>query len=161
MTKESPRGVNQKRRSKAEIVAAIGRYESKNHDGREREGDPRLMAYMDALREGRVADCMSLRATYLEDEPLMRRFDTVEQIIGDLTMMYIREIQIQRREIRGWRNLADGYEVLADGATHEEKARANNMIKTGLGQLESALVLRKADEVVDVPNILEKTDEKV
>jgi hypothetical protein len=83
---------------------------------------------------------------------VIRRFDTIEAQVRKLNRLYVREIQICRREVCGWRNLADGYSDMADGATGVTRSKAKAQIKTGLRQLESAVALRAKGEEIEVPN---------
>jgi hypothetical protein len=118
----------------------------------ERDSDPRVVAYLEALQALDMETCFALRCRY-EGDPVVRRFDTVEAQTRKLTSLYVREIQVCRREVCGWRNLADGYSDMVDGVTGLVLSKAKAQVKTGLGQLESVVALRAGGEEIEVPNL--------
>jgi hypothetical protein len=111
-----------------------------------------VVAYLEAIQALDVETCHSLRRLW-EGEPVIRRFDTVEAQVRKLNSLYVREIQVCRKEVCGWRNLADGYSDMVDGASGLELSRAKTQIKTGLRQLESAVALRTSGDEIEVPNL--------
>jgi hypothetical protein len=112
-----------------------------------------VVAYLEALQALDVETCFALRCRY-EGDPVVRRFDTVEAAVRKLTSLYVREIQVLRREVCGWRNLADGYSEMVDGVTGITLSKAKAQVKTGLQQLESAVALRAKGEEIEVPNTI-------
>lgn len=119
---------------------------------KERDSDPRVLVYLEALQALDVDTCYALRCRY-EGDAVIRRFDTIEAQMRKLTERYVLEIQICRREVCGWRNLADGYSDMVDGATGVPLSKAKAQVKTGLRQLESAVTLRAGTDEIEVPNL--------
>jgi hypothetical protein len=115
------------------------------------DNDPRLSTYIDAIQAGRLDDCVKMRQN-LKADPILTRFDTVDKTISDLRHLHVREIQVCQREIRGWKNLASGYEIITlTVGVGPQRTHAQRLIKAGLQQLGSVRVLREQGEVVDVP----------
>lgn len=114
------------------------------------DNDPRLSTYIDAVHRGRIGECVKMRQE-LATDPILTRFDTVDKTISNLHHLHVREIQVCRREIRGWQNLANGFEVISLTVGGPRRTYARRQIKTGLQQLESVRLLREQGEVIDVP----------
>ena len=114
------------------------------------ENDPRLSTYIDAIQDGRLADCVKMRQKLSED-PIITRFDTVDKTISTLHHLHVREIQVCQREIRGWKSLAVGFEIVALTVKGQRRTYARRQIKTGLQQLKSVRALREQGEIIDVP----------
>lgn len=114
------------------------------------DNDPRLSTYIDAIQDGRLGDCVKMRKEMAKDS-IITRFDTVDKTISALRHLHVREIQICQREIRGWKNLASGYEIVTLTVGGPRRTYARRQIKTGLQQLKSVRVLREHGEVIDIP----------
>ncbi len=63
--------------------------------------------YTDALRAGDAGTCKRLRAAHTDDPELTTKFRTIERAWLAQMDLYIREIQIVRRERDGWKQIAE------------------------------------------------------
>ncbi len=70
--------------------------------------DVRFLEYTEALKAGNLDRCAELRANNLDDVTIIAKFRTLELAWLGHMSLYIREIQIVRRERDGYKNLAGG-----------------------------------------------------
>jgi hypothetical protein len=122
--------------------------------GGESDTDPRLVEYIEALRAGDIDKLLELRLTHIEDVGLTRRFKTIDATVSGLMDVYVREIQILRLEVEGWKSICESQDRLAEpDIDRKETLAARQCQYRGLDKVERALGLRKDHTEVDVPQL--------
>jgi hypothetical protein len=109
--------------------------------------DKRFLAYSKFLMNGEVDECNKLRDEWQEDREFMSKVSNLERVWLSRMAVYVREIQIVRRERDGYRNLVRGFED-----TKGTKSRVKKT-KRGRDMLDQAEVarLKYPEELADVP----------
>lgn len=73
-----------------------------------KSNDVQFSEYAEALKAGDLDKCAELRAHNLDNALITAKFRTLELAWVSHMSLYIREIQIVRRERDGYKNLAEG-----------------------------------------------------
>lgn len=129
---------------KAKQEAPYGRHREKGY-----QGDIRFRDYLIALKVGDFDACEALRDAHSNDFELMTKFRTIEQLFLQQTALYIREIQITRRERDAWKSLADGRLKKING--DRSGPSAWTLIHRGEAILAQSEEARKDHELVEIP----------
>lgn len=103
------------------------------------------LAYADALKAGDTNECKRLRATHTDDPELTVKFRTIERVWVSQMDLYVREIQIVRRERDGWKQIAEA-EAGADIPSTRKR-----LIKRGKAVVAQAEAAREDHEELEVP----------
>ena len=116
---------------------------------REKGCDTRFRDYLTALRAGDFDTCEALRNGHSDDIELMTKFRTLDQSFLKQMTMYLREIQITRRERDAWKSLADGRlkKIMGD----RSGPSAWTLTTRGEAMLEQTEQARAEHELVEVP----------
>lgn len=129
---------------KAKQEAPFGRHREKGY-----QGDIRFLDYLIALKAGDFDACEALRDAHSDDFELMTKFRTIEQMFLQQTALYLREIQITRRERDAWKSLADGRLKKIDG--DRSGSSVWTLTQRGEAMLKQTEKARKEHELVEIP----------
>lgn len=111
--------------------------------------DTRFRDYLTAIRAGDFDTCEALRNEHNEDIELMTKFRTIDQSFLRQMTMYLREIQITRRERDAWKSLADGRLKKIEG--DHSGPNVWTLIQRGEAMLKQTAKARTEHELVEVP----------
>lgn len=129
---------------KARQEAPYGRHREKGY-----QGDVRFRDYLIAIRAGDFDTCKALRDANVDDVELMTKFKTIDESCLQQMALYLREIQITRRERDAWKSLADGRLKKIEG--DRSGPSAWTLTHRGEAMLEQAGKARTEHELVEVP----------
>lgn len=122
----------------------FGRHREKGY-----QGDVRFRDYLIAIRAGDFDACESLRDAHSDDVELLTKFKTIEQMFLRQTALYVREIQIIRRERDGWKSLADGRLKKIEG--DRSAPSIWTLTQRGEAMLKQTAKARVEHELVEIP----------
>ena len=109
--------------------------------------DKRFLDYSKFLMDGEVDECDKLRDTWQDDREFMSKVSNLERVWLSRMAVYIREIQIVRRERDGYRNLVRGFEAAKGTKSRNKKMKRGRDM---LNQAEGAR-LEHTEELAEVP----------
>ena len=113
--------------------------------------DTRLSQYMQGLRAGNEDACTELRVAWEHDPEITTKFRTIERIWLKEMSIYVRELQILRRERDAYKSIAKGYEIKTNSPNH-----GNSHIDKGNKMLEQAEEARLEHEAPEILNVFKK-----
>lgn len=116
---------------------------------REKGGDTRFRDYLTAIRAGDFDTCEAIRNGHSEDIELMTKLRTIDQSFLRQMTLYVREIQITRRERDAWKSLADGRLKKIKG--DRSGPSACTLTSRGETMLEQTEKARTEHELVEIP----------
>lgn len=105
--------------------------------------------YLTAIRAGDFDTCETIRAEHSDDIELMTKIRTIDQSFLQQMTLYLREIQITRRERDAWKSLADGRLKKIEG----DRSSPTTWVLTQRGEamLAQSEEARREHELVEVP----------
>lgn len=112
--------------------------------------DSRFSDYAQALRDGDTELCSKMREDNRNQHEITTKFDTIERTWLGLMAIYVREIQILRRERDGYRNLAEGRRKKLENDKTMPQVRTH--LRRGDGLLAQAEAARDEHDEVEVPD---------
>jgi hypothetical protein len=122
--------------------------------GGDADTDRRLIEYIEALKISDIDKAIKLRLLHVDDAVLMIRFKTAQATLAGLIDSYIREIQILRLEIEGWKSICEAQDRMAKKDIDKgEILSARQCQYRGLEKVERALRYRKRHTEVDLPKL--------
>lgn len=111
--------------------------------------DTRFRDYLTAIRAGDFDTCKTLREAHTDDTELTTKFRTIDESFLRQMTMYLREIQITRRERDAWKSLADGRLKKITG--DRSGPSAWTLTTRGESMLEQTEKARTKHELVEIP----------
>lgn len=116
--------------------------------GIKQDNDRRFADYSKALKDGDLQRCRAIRLENVEDNEMSAKFDTLERLwLADMAL-YVREVQIVRRERDAYKSIAEGYEKKVSQS--KAPPSTTSMIRRGTKMLEQVAEARKGHTEIQV-----------
>lgn len=120
-------------------------------DGSGFQGDIRFKNYIAALKRGDLVECDSIRKQHSTDYELISKCNRLEREWLIQMVTYLREIQIARREVMGWKALTTAYKKYYDNGDRARVGIENGIIR-GNAIIKQAEEAKSLQPEISVPS---------